>query len=656
MNSTENNEQLMYRDQIAQLTEDLLLGPLYGDNEVIEENPLRFYSTGILYPPFFGVINDANFNVSESEGLQGEDEAPTYAGPRPGHYKSSIGITGAIKLSENINLRIQISFDQYIKSNADNQNYTLHKESFEFILNKQDIDKNLTSFESLNGKLVEWNYINNKMNANLKVSYLIRDDLNRRDMKLISIRLENQSENPEGSKKVNKDKVLSLIIFRPKIKLISNNGFEHLRKAVKSFNQENTFEFLFRNRKNYSSGVNISTKSDPDSNSIETEYVPKSNQLVLETDSKSEEFNDLLSAKELINSQNLSASLSIIVNKYEHWISSNFDSLNDIEATRIRERCTESLSRIKNGINALENKEVREIWLDSIKALATQYKWNNKNKNDFRFRLFQLAFFLMLLPDLINDNINENKFREIIDLLWIPTGGGKTEAYLAVSGFIILWNRKKKRNGVSVLTRYTLRLLTSQQFQRSASMIMALEMVRRQKVGVYGDKPISIGMLVGGDSTPNDMPEYKKKLSEWRLTNINPFPVEYCPVCLERLENKEWDSIDKQYSKNSYLFDVPIGLKDRKEPGMKCININCESHDKSKQDNFLPIYFIDESIFNYQPDFLLATVDKLAQIPFKKKEYIEMFNPPPSLILQDELHLINSSLGTVFANYESGIH
>ena len=82
----------------------------------------------------------------------------------------------------------------------------------------------------------------------------------------------------------------------------------------------------------------------------------------------------------------------------------------------------------------------------------------------------------MCLPGIFDP---DDDLRPLLDLLWFPTGGGKTEAYLGLTAFTIFLRRLRYPGsngaGVTILMRYTLRLLTIQQFQRAAILIMACE-------------------------------------------------------------------------------------------------------------------------------------------------------------------------------------
>jgi hypothetical protein len=127
------------------------------------------------------------------------------------------------------------------------------------------------------------------------------------------------------------------------------------------------------------------------------------------------------------------------------------------------------------------------------------------------WRLFQLAFILLNLDGLVDP---AHADRPIIDLLFFPTGGGKTEAYLGLAAFAIarrrLDNPGLKGAGLSVVMRYTLRLLTLDQLQRAAGLVCALELEHKEQ-GKLGTWPIEIGLWVGGKATPNSLGSSKNK-------------------------------------------------------------------------------------------------------------------------------------------------
>lgn len=277
------------------------------------------------------------------------------------------------------------------------------------------------------------------------------------------------------------------------------------------------------------------------------------------------------------------------------------------------------------------------------------------------YRPFQLAFFLLNIESTINKQSEDRN--KIVDLIWFPTGGGKTEAYLALTAFTIISRRKLYGNyaeGVSVIMRYTLRLLTAQQFDRAGKLIMSLEFLRKKlkedDALSFGDEKVSIGMWVGSSTTPN---KYADAYNDYftylnngitqanqgrkiDLTYRNKFPITSCPWCGCHLvsKNPSNDFWISGYSARERSFSL------------RCLNKVCSFSDE------LPIYFIDEKIYEERPTLLFATVDKFAMLSHRPEGH-KLFNSldknlrPPDLIIQDELHLLSGPLGSITGLYET---
>ncbi|HWK27758.1 MAG TPA: DISARM system helicase DrmA [Solirubrobacter sp.] len=296
------------------------------------------------------------------------------------------------------------------------------------------------------------------------------------------------------------------------------------------------------------------------------------------------------------------------------------------------------------------------------------------------WRPFQLAFILLNLRG-IADPHDVN--RETVDLLFFPTGGGKTEAYLGLAAFTIVLRRLRHpgadgmaAGGVSVVMRYTLRLLTLDQLSRAAGLICALELEREQDPGRYGIWPFEIGLWVGKAGTPNVMGHKGDKRdgtarSKTRQYKNNPkgkpipVPIEACPWC------------QTPFSPDSFTLlpddDHPDELR------IVCTNFDCDFIG----DRPLPIVAVDDSIYRRLPAFIIATVDKFATLPWIAESGVLLGGatrhapgkgfagpgertagwgaalpaplPAPDLVIQDELHLISGPLGTMAGLYETAI-
>lgn len=376
--------------------------------------------------------------------------------------------------------------------------------------------------------------------------------------------------------------------------------------------------------------------------------------------------------------------------EYESWISTQEEIAKrelsgdfQITAERHIASCRQCLGRMKDGINLLKGDELanRAFCLMNQAMLLQQLRYSIETrpwileKGEVRglreatipkvddqstwkqglgsWRPFQLAFILMNLRSMTDPSHQD---REMVDLIWFPTGGGKTEAYLGLSAFTIFLKRLKniENSGTTVLMRYTLRLLTAQQFQRAAALICACEKIRSENESELGTQRISIGLWVG-ELTPNKRDEARKafQLLEQGREDVNPFVVLKCPWCGSQMG----------YLKEARTSKVK-GYKRRKVGSNETIVYQCDNSecDFSKSNFNLPLLVIDEDIYDNPPTLLIGTVDKFAMLTWKPQAR-SLFGfrgherpfSPPELIIQDELHLISGPLGSMVGLYETMI-
>lgn len=290
------------------------------------------------------------------------------------------------------------------------------------------------------------------------------------------------------------------------------------------------------------------------------------------------------------------------------------------------------------------------------------------------WRAFQIAFLVMSLDGVRDER---SKDREVVDLIWFPTGGGKTEAYLALMAFYMFHERLKMnsgnalpRDGTNVLMRYTLRMLTTQQFQRAGSLISAMEYVRRNHLRFSID-PIpgarfSLGLWIGGDGSPNKIKDARIQIAEFRRGDQegNPLVLTECPWCraeIGRYKGPKPAAIRK--AKWNELAMRGIIVNDEREgPRLVCPDSRCE-FGREDPDFWLPVEVIDERIYANPPSLVIATVDKFAIVAYRPDAgtlfgrsivngEVRQVSVPPGLIIQDELHLISGPLGSMYALYE----
>jgi hypothetical protein len=270
-----------------------------------------------------------------------------------------------------------------------------------------------------------------------------------------------------------------------------------------------------------------------------------------------------------------------------------------------------------------------------------------------KWRAFQIAFLLMTLRSTAEHGVPE---RRTVELIWFPTGGGKTEAYLGLTAFALFMRRLQKRDdsGVHVLMRYTLRLLTAQQFQRAAGLICAMDYLRRGMSDRLGGDEFSIGLWLGSATTPNkreDALSILRGLQSPRKGHTeNSFIVGRCPWCAAQMGPLEHKGRAPRNAPNV------VGYEQRGTTVIfKCPDIACEFS------SGLPVYVIDEDIYDRRPSLVIGTVDKFAMLAWKPEaralfgieEDGRRISSPPGLIIQDELHLISGPLGSVVGLYET---
>ena len=410
--------------------------------------------------------------------------------------------------------------------------------------------------------------------------------------------------------------------------------------------------------------------------------------------------------------------LEPIVSKYQKWIGHVLEQAGSIDrantsrvniANENYKNCLKALDRIKDGLHLLEDgarPEIFESFKITNRAMLYQRARYNfaigvskgrrmgKNPDVFTegkyfWRPFQIAFLLMNLRG-IGDVQSDNgkRQRDIVDLLWFPTGGGKTEAYFALAAFSMVLRRIRGAGteggglGVSVVMRYTLRLLTLQQFERASTLICALEKIRRGNTGRLGREPFLIGLWVGYSVTPtyakSSEESIKRLVRGEKPESGSPAQLNFCPWC--------GADIRCDRHQNNYHFDKVTGWT-----LIHCRNPGCDFYSQNDHDiqQALPIVTVDEDIYRRCPSFLISTVDKFARLPWKP-ETSSLFGivdrkcprcgffgfstdhparhrgeqkptksigllDGPDLIIQDELHLITGPLGTMVGLYETAV-
>ncbi|MGW7609574.1 helicase-related protein [Streptomyces sp. NPDC054766] len=334
-------------------------------------------------------------------------------------------------------------------------------------------------------------------------------------------------------------------------------------------------------------------------------------------------------------------------------------------ADRILDRVRQAVTRVEAGVRTLcdpDRPELLDAFRIAQRAMLLQMRHSALDQAGQRrrrtdpvaldppvdqaatWRPFQLAFFLLALDGVADPG---HRDRETTDLIWFPTGGGKTEAYLLLAAFTIALRRiRGEGGGTAVLSRYTLSLLTTQQFQRAATTICALEHLRRTEPGLgLGGDPVTIGLWVGDTTTPNKFQAAKDAFDEQREASHpeDVFILDRCPWCGTRILPP---------NRSSVLSDYGVRAK-TDEFAFYCTRDECAFHD------VLPVAVVDQHLYADPPTFVLGTVDKFARLAWEPDSG-SLFGAgtshrPPSLIIQDELHLLTGPLGTTVGLYEAAI-
>lgn len=371
--------------------------------------------------------------------------------------------------------------------------------------------------------------------------------------------------------------------------------------------------------------------------------------------------------------------IQTFIEDYDRWISetrTESDTFQEVLKETARasiNKCEEAVIRLKEALEILsgDDRSWTAFQLTNLSMSMQRYhtdnfvrkprslgdappcfvdRYDTIERLNAKWRPFQLAFLLLNIEPTVND---QSSLRSTADLIWFPTGGGKTEAYLGVIAFAIFYRRLRYGaggSGVSAIMRYTLRLLTAQQFERASTLIVACEYIRRTNPSFcLGDDPITIGLWVGLDNTPNSQKQAAFEIQRMierpeEFEDESPFQVILCPWCGTKLLNK------KQPAKSGYVSHPSFHFK--------CVEPTCCFNDR------LPLQVVDEHIYGNPPTLLFATVDKFAQLAWNSETrslfglekmadgHITRKRRPPDLIIQDELHLIAGPLGSLFGLYE----
>ena len=451
----------------------------------------------------------------------------------------------------------------------------------------------------------------------------------------------------------------------------SDIGFEPIPSSTRTrtnlSDEEQSKRLIYRNIQNFAIGHGCAANWDDSKPPrwIKTEIIPTSEITPIKTSIPGipTEYFDMYRYSNNEFWEETKLELKALCDAYQEWIEKltkkaiSLPEEYEEAASNNIHQCELCLNRMRDGLSILcSDANAKEAFTLANEAMLSQYLHYSVVSNECdairepkmglrNWRPFQIAFLLMNIRSMTDATSEQHG---LLDLIWFPTGGGKTEAYLGLTAFTLLLERINKQpvECTSVIMRYTLRLLSAQQFDRAASLICALEMMRRRNPALLGQKTFSIGLWAGSAASPNTW-EQALRIKDDLRRGKNPdgaIPVTCCPWCGEEMGSEGAGYVEDRRGRQKVLRFV-------------CPNTNCDFGTKRTP---LPLKVVDEDIYADPPSLLLGTVDKFAMIPYRPESYVifginetGVHVSAPKLIIQDELHLISGPLGSMVSHYET---
>ena len=688
------NDSASVRDYLVDALRLDLIGPRPGDDDLQHERlphaPSRWYLTGFLVPtdaPDAQRAQDAEEELDEpSEPAQGGDDAST---PERGSGKrvflpSSMGLS-VLVAAVTRRLRVALSWGDYAPE----------EEARVVTTDGEECDSDDANAKSARHRFAPWNRrpraetIDIELAAIQPGSPIWFDVPESGGLKLVCLVRPTRVQEIEGGLDT---RAVSLFVVnrRPAAEEddVQDTAFafqvemvvEGDRPFAPRYNprgldsddwDERLADLHYRDAVEYAVGHNVSVHAvtaDGECRRVRTEWMPQTAVERVEPSHIPDVEFDMEALGALNDAVDAKHSLNPLVSAYRVWIEGQrehaqaFSGRRREVANELVSRATRVAARIQTGIDLLNDPDLLDAFRIANRAMAAAARRRRAQEKGCApaeveppaWRPFQLAYILMNLRGIAEPTHVE---REIVDLLFFPTGGGKTEAYLGLAAFTLVLRRLRDpdpvHRGLSVLMRYTLRLLTLDQLGRAAALVCALELERQAASERLGTWPFEIALWVGRAATPNymgqkgDSSDNTARARTLRFMSDTsrdpPLPLDRCPWC------------GTKFSKYSFRLmpdiDNPTNLL------VRCAGRRCDF----AGNHHLPIVAVDEPIYERLPAFMIATADKFAAMPWSG-ETAGFFrggdtsNPrPPDLIIQDELHLISGPLGTMAGLYETAV-
>ncbi len=642
-----------------------LIGP-YSEDEVLTARPSDVYLTGILWPreSRMGAEEDERLGFSGTDGSEteggGEEEEVSLAGlMRP----CSAGVSFAARPVEDTpQVDVTVRFATYDPVPViESQNDGGRGRRTEWRRQAHDIRVDSVTLEDTS-RFVDLEPYGAPQGVRLHVRTAPWSGGMLATVTLLNQAEPDEDEGREGFERLTLFQTCIEVHSRPNTLLVARPS----RRAVLD-DDDRSAALLYRHAHEFATGHTCSVKWETGANPatadmVATCWIPTAT--VFATSAAGHAvFNRLragealkpLSARWLATAgaEDLGAALQQLPAAYEEWLGAREAEVPSLPE-EFREQaekniviCRQVHARMAAGaVRIAEDAAMSNAFRLANLAMDVQHGWDveKNSRGPLEWRPFQLGFILLAAASVAD---REHPERRIMDLLWFPTGGGKTEAYLALIAFLAFYRRLSagdnpdSGDGVAAIMRYTLRLLTTQQFARAASVMLACEAIRRGRIREanvsrreLGNTPFSIGLWVGGDAVPNKVSDAAAALGG-APDQPTPKQLVQCPACRQTLTWTHDERADAIH--------------------VECENEECLLFDPGTP---LPVWTVDEDLYRTRPTLLIGTIDKFAQI-VRRKEINVLFGlnsgSPPDLVLQDELHLISGPLGTVAGLYEVAI-
>lgn len=719
------------RNELTSLIANDLVGPAAGPSEEVNESRLSDrYLLGVLAPARRPVdpVEESD-EESDGDAIATGDETPDQPGrtAAPVLLPSSLGLTCSV-LPEAPSVIVEVRWGEYTKGpSAEIETDTGRPKSL-WVRTPREFVSNPISLRE--GSISEW------MPHADRPDIFVKGVIRKLDGSwIVSLFLVNNQVEPETLRE-------EAWLFQAELSVRSSDGKPIFCKRLTGKNgilssdpELRTLAMLYRNRVEFAVGHGVATHAEGVPNdptlalSVKTTALPSHEVARVEPPSPE----DIPALKGLcvdmaklseLPREELALSLEPLAQAYEAWIEERRKEIAS-PAARLTEfareaeaslkKCEATLKRVWEGIQILVKDDQaseafrfmnRAMWQQRVRSIWAEGKRRGSNQTfeevdvprNRSWRPFQLAFVLINLAEIRYPNHPRRSIKEeaLVDLLFFPTGGGKTEAYLGLTAFTLAIRRLQGRvegfngeDGVGVLMRYTLRLLTLQQFQRAAALICAMEVIRRTALSSgdrkWGEAPFRLGLWVGMKTTPNTYKQSKEVLAgrvgfQGHSAGVgSPLQLSYCPWCGSEIVKDKHTRGDDDLRRTLIWCGDSLG--------------RCDFTNAKAPTEGLPVVTVDEELYRYPPSLLISTVDKFAQMPWQggvqnlfgivdrkcerhgyrfaddndsdshpKKGTLTGAKTvacsrlrPPDLIIQDELHLISGPLGSLVGLYETAV-